>query len=106
MNANNAPKIAPILKKYQLNEIIEAHTYLEYNHHQLDITFPEKTNFKMTFPLLKERSLTLHDLGEVKMAWHKVAIKEFLLRQNLPYDLEQFWEIREQCIQTLSTETP
>jgi len=104
MNANNAPKIAPILKKYQLNEIIEAHTYLEYEHHQLDITFPEKTNFKMTYPLLKERNLTLHDLGEIKMAWHKEAMKEFLLTQHLPYDLDQIWEIREQCILALSTE--
>lgn len=104
MNANNAPKIAPVLKKYQLNEIIEAHTYLEYEHHQLDITFPEKTNFKMTFPLLKERNLTLHDLSEIKMAWHKEAMKEFLLTQHLPYDLDQIWEIREQCVQALSTE--
>lgn len=104
MNANNAPKIAPVLKKYQLNKIIEAHTYLEYEHHQLDITFPEKTNFKMTFPLLKEKNLTLHDLGKAKTAWHKEAMKEFLLTQNLPYDLDQFWEIREQCIQALSTE--
>lgn len=104
MNADNAPKIVPVLKKYQLNEIIEAHTYLEYEHHHLDITFPEKTNFKMTFPLLKERNLTLQDLGEIKMAWHKEAMKEFLLTQHLPYDLDQIWEIREQCIQALSTE--
>lgn len=105
MNSKNMPKIAPILKKYQLDNMIEAHTYLEYAGHQLDITFPEKTNFKMNFPVLKERNFTLHDLGDIKMAWHKEAMKEFLLTQHLPYDLDQIWKIREQCIQALSTTT-
>lgn len=101
LDEENTPKIAPILKKYQLTELPETHTYLVYQGSRLDITFPNGTNYQMNYPLLKEVFISPQETGDFKITWHEDAIREWLTSQTLNYDLAEIWKIRELCISVL-----
>lgn len=103
MNVNNTPKIRNILKKHQLVEIPEAHCFLQYQNHKFDITFPEMREYSVKVQFIKEMFIKPSDIGDFKINWHKQAIQEWLMSENLPNSLEEIWSIRELCIKILSS---
>lgn len=101
ITAENTPGIASILKHHNLEAIPEAHCYLKYNHHTLDITFPGNNNFVFDTVLEKEITISPDQIGSFKLKTHQeFIIKWIKTKHNLDFDL--IWTAREEWIAELS----
>ncbi len=103
MNAANTPKIAGILKKYNLSYIPEAHNYLKYKGDILDFTFAGSSTFGAEDELLSETVIAPEQITAYKIARHQSFLKEWLEQETgIPYTPGELWNIREACIAALS----
>lgn len=101
LTAKNRPEISPILEAYSLDSIPEAHCYLTYKNHKLDITFPESSEFSFQAHLEQETQITPQQIGSFKVEQHQAFIKEWVKNKpELSFDL--VWAAREQWIHALS----
>ena len=105
MNSKRFEKIAPILKKYNLKYIPEAHCYLKYQGKIIDITWYNKEkNITFDEEILNEIKTTFKAVVKDKKEFHKQYLEQWLLKN--PNDLvrspEKLWDIREECILALS----
>ena len=104
MNALNTPKISNVLEKYSLIEIPEAHTYLKYQGEILDFTRPKSSKKDFIEDLVKETEIEANQITDFKVQFHKSFIEDYLKENShIPYDLEEFWVIREECISSLQS---
>jgi hypothetical protein len=53
----NTPQAATVLKRYNLIAIPEAHCYLKYSKTNLDITFPDSSDFSFNLKLEQEMNI-------------------------------------------------
>lgn len=102
MTAQRFPVLAPILKKYNLEAVVETHCYLGYQGGRIDITFPEKVAYPMASEFLKEWNITPQEIGDQKIKLHQKEMKLWIAEKQLPYTFEEMWKIREECIDQLS----
>jgi hypothetical protein len=106
MNAENSPKTGPVLEKYGLKYIPEAHNYLYYNGNIIDITFPGNTFLDFVPELLDEMTIIPNQITTFKVARHKDFIVKWLNENPaIKYTPEELWNIRERCIAALSAKT-
>lgn len=102
MNENYNPKIKPILDKYQLKSIPEAHCFLRYDGKRYDFT-TSKSDVKHFEPfLVREQRCDSQQVFDWKPMIHKHYMGGWLTRNNLSYSVEELWQIREECIEVLS----
>jgi hypothetical protein len=105
MDAENTPAVAPVLRKYRLPYIPEAHVYLKNNGLIIDATFP-KAQTAWTKSIQVEEEINAGDIGKYKTDFHKKYLdkwrKEAKEKSINKYTTEQLWEIREECIAALS----
>jgi thiol-disulfide isomerase/thioredoxin len=103
MNAQNTPAIAETLKKYNLEFLPEAHTYLKFDNEIMDFTKSTSSASDFEKNLLLEVAITPNQISNYKVAFHKAFLKQWILENPaVEYDLDALWRIREQCIQDLS----
>jgi hypothetical protein len=102
MNRINTPRVVPLLDKYQLPYIPEAHNYLKINGSILDCTWPNASADNFEKDLLEEIRIQPDQIGAYKVSWHMDFLKKWYNDQKLPYTLEEIWDIREKCIAALS----
>ncbi len=102
MDSNNTPKVAKVLKKYKLDYILEAHTYLFYDNERFDYTFPESNKKPWENDILIETNIDADQVGAWKKEYHQSILKDWIKRENLNYSLDEIWAIREECIAMLS----
>ncbi|UOE42098.1 hypothetical protein MTP09_05530 [Chryseobacterium suipulveris] len=102
MNVLNTPKIFAVLEKYRLTEIPEAHNYLRCKNRVLDFTKKNSSPENFISDLMEEIEIQPNQISGFKVDFHKEYLKKYL-NQNpqIPYSLEEFWEIREECIAAL-----
>lgn len=100
LTAKKMPKIAPILEHYHLEAIPEAHCYLKYNDNNLDITFPDASDFSFDADLEEEMNITPQQIGLFKMGKHQEFIRAWI-KDKAGLNFNLIWTIREQCIQEL-----
>ncbi len=102
MNALNTPKISPVLEKYRLLEIAEAHNYLKYKNEILDFTRKNSKPEDFISDLIEELEIQPEQIPDFKVKYHQKFIEKYL-RENpqIPFDMKRFWEIREECIAAL-----
>lgn len=103
MNGLNTPKIGTTLQQYQLSYLPEAHNYLKFEDRILDYTFPNSSgaaNFEQD--LLDEIIIEPNQITDFKINVHKSYLQKWLAENFIPYNLDEIWTIREQCIQLLS----
>ncbi len=105
MNADNTPAIGLVLAKYELDYIVEAHTYLRFQDVYLDFTNTtsnEHQYFRKT--LIKELSVDIFQLYDYKVMVHQLYLENQIKINNAAskYTIEQLWTIREECILALS----
>ena len=102
MNANNTPKIKEVLKKYSILEMPEAHNYLSLNELRFDYTRTNSKPKNFEDDLLEEITILPDQITDFKVQYHRNFIEKYL-KQNpkIPYNLEEFWQIREECIAAL-----
>ncbi|MFA6059673.1 MAG: hypothetical protein WC756_15815 [Taibaiella sp.] len=102
MNRINTPRVVPVLDKYQLPYIPEAHNYLRINGSILDCTWPNASAGNFENDLLEEIRIQPDQIGAYKVSWHMNFLRKWCDDQKLPYTLEEIWNIREKCIAALS----
>lgn len=102
MNRINTPRVVPILDKYQLPYIPEAHNYLRINGSILDCTWFHAAAGNFENDLLEEIKIQPDQIGSYKVSLHKDFLKEWCNAQQLQYAPEEIWDIREECIAALS----
>ena len=102
MNGKNTPSVNATLKKYKLEYIPEAHNYLRYHNERIDVT---KANWGVSGfmnDVLLETEILPDQITDFKVSYHKDFLAKWLQENNqIPYGLEEFWEIREECIKDL-----
>ncbi|WP_430612131.1 hypothetical protein [Flavobacterium sp. JP2137] len=103
MTAVNTPKVLPVLSKYRLEYLPEAHTYLKYRAQIYDFTFPSSTASDFESELLFEIEIQPHQINRHKIDLHRIFLEDWLSENaDITYSLEELWHIREACIAQLS----
>jgi frataxin-like iron-binding protein CyaY len=100
LSPTNMPSIAEILNKYHLKALPEAHCYLKYDNHNLDITFPENSDYLLQYQPLQELHIAPEDIGVFKIQYHQTFLKDWI-KENSGLDFETIWEVRETWINGL-----
>jgi hypothetical protein len=101
MNINNTPSIANILNKNNVIAIPEAHNYLRVHHQIIDCTKQGWTAQHFEHDLVVE--IEPHQIADWKIKTHQQYLEKWLKAQlHLNMTLDELWQIREQCIATLS----
>ncbi len=109
MNGNNTPKIKSVLETLRepqsdkLEYIPEAHNYLKFKNQILDFTKKNSSENDFINDLLEEIEIQPHQINQFKIEFHKNYLKKWLSEhREIPYSLDELWNIRELCIQALS----
>lgn len=103
MDAHYAPSIKPILDKYALPYIPEAHNYLMYKGLRIDCTNKRSHSRDFEGSLLDEVEITPTQITDHKVSYHKKYLKSWLKKHNsLTLSLDELWQIRESCIAAMS----
>ena len=98
MNADNTPGVGPVLRRYGLDFIPEAHCYLEYRGARVDLTSIEAASpFES---LLHEETIGPDQIGAYKPDVHRRFVRGWAAERGL--DFERVWRAREECIGALS----
>lgn len=102
MNARNTLKIASVLSKYQLAEMPEAHNYLKINGEIKDFTRKGSKPENFVEDLVQEIEIGTDQITDFKVNYHREFIRNYLIQNpQIPYCLEELWNIREECIAAL-----
>ncbi len=96
------PRIEGFLKPYHISEIPEAHCFASYNDIFFDITFPDKVTQIRRNDILELYEINPSQLDEYKLHKHKAFIKTWIAKHQIPYSLDEVWQIREAWIAYLS----
>lgn len=102
MNATNIPKLAGVLNKYKIAYIPEAHCVLQIEGEFIDVTNPTSDYNTLKDDVLELIEIQPEQIGDFKIGYHQEYLKQWLIKEQLKYSFEEFWDIREECIQTLS----
>ena len=102
MAAINAPRVKSVLDKYGLEYIPEAHTYLTINGEVVDLTFPDNPELLYLKDILFTEEITADQIKVYKAETHRAYIRKWGRESGIPYDFEELWGIREECIAELS----
>ena len=103
MNAINSPKLKVILEQNKLDYLPEAHCYLIYNNQIIDHTNNKSKLTDFSDDFLGEIEINVDEITDLKVTYHKNYLKDWLSKNQLiKYTLSEIWDIREQCIKSLS----
>ncbi len=102
MNLQNTPGIGSSLEKAGLSYVPEAHCYLKHQGIAYDFTNPNADFGRLAADILEEKIIAPTDVGVYKVNYHRAFIDQWRVEAQIPYDLEQIWNIREACIDSLS----
>ena len=104
MDENNTRGVEPILRKYGLSYIPEAHCYIRYENNRFDFT---SDNLGITSPfdsLFEETTILPAQIYDYKTEYHRGFLKNWIKNNKLPgrWNFEKLWTAREECIKELS----
>jgi len=100
--SDHDPRIAPLLEKYNLPAIPEAHCFLKFREVRFDITFSGEIQFPSQDEIINEYLITPTQIGKYKVQKHKDFIDAWIAENHITYSAEQIWDIREEWINLLS----
>ena len=101
MNEQNT-KIGSILSDNNMDYIPEAHCYLSIDNQYVDVTTKDSDFEKLKNDILEEIEIEPFQVVDFKVNYHKEFIKKWLIENNIKFTFDEIWEIREQCIKSLS----
>ncbi|WP_225875492.1 MULTISPECIES: hypothetical protein [Chryseobacterium] len=101
MDSEYTFKIKNTLQKFNLNYIPEAHNYLKIEDEYFDFTKPDSHYNQFKDKLLIEKEIEYNEITSVKVSFHKDFLMRWIAEENILYNLDEIWEIREQCIKDL-----
>jgi len=102
MTAENTPGVGSVLERYRLASLPEAHCYLRYCGKRVDITRGSGSRRELKFFL--EEDIVPEQIGEYKAALHRRFMQRWMTESDVAgrRNLEERWQIREECIAVLS----
>jgi hypothetical protein len=105
MTGRNTPGIEPVLQRYGLNSLLEAHCYLRTGDNRIDVTNePSKRPLEPIEYFLYEEEIDPKQITRYKSDLHRKFLNQWMAGNDRLRDLsfEQVWSIREECIASLS----
>jgi hypothetical protein len=105
MTGRNTPGIEPVLRRYGLNGLLEAHCYLRSGSNRIDVTKESATDrVDPIEPFLHEEEIDPKQITHYKTDLHQKLLKQWIAGNALlkDFSFEQVWSIREECIASLS----
>ena len=106
MTGRNTPGIEPVLRRYGLDNLLEAHCYLRTGDKRIDVTKkPSKHRVEPIEHFLHEEEIDLSQITRYKIGLHQKFLKEWIAGNDRLRGLsfKQVWSIREECIASLSS---
>jgi len=103
MTEANTPGVGRILAAHGLASLPEAHCYLRYAGHRVDVT---RSHIFPQAPIVihEEWSIEPEQIGAHKVALHREHLRAWLREHGeLHLSLEEIWRIRESCILALGS---
>jgi hypothetical protein len=107
MHEQNTPGVGPILKKYGLAALPEAHCYLRYRGKRIDVTRESGVRPPEAIAqFLHEEEIGAEQIGDYKRDRHRQFLRRWIAESGAAgeRDLDEIWRIREECIAALSGE--
>lgn len=101
MNHINTPKIGNIIKDSGLEYIPEAHCYLKLNNQRIDVTSPNADIANLAAYLIEEIEIEPEQVNIFKVEYHKNYLKQWRIKENIPLNFDEIWQLREKCIRQL-----
>jgi hypothetical protein len=103
MSEGNTPGVGPVLERYGLTSIPEAHCYVVWQGERIDITRSVEAPEPIAVFLHEER-VSPEGLAPYKKQVHRRCLNEWKQRREpsgARYSLDELWRIREECIAAL-----
>jgi hypothetical protein len=101
MDNQNTPRIGDELVKNSIDFIPEAHCYLKIGDERVDITTESSSFTKIEKSLIKEIEIQPNQVSEFKVNYHKNYLKDWISENNISYNFNELWAIREKCIKNI-----
>lgn len=102
LNEKNTQECKSTLEKFNLEYIPEAHNYLRFKDKIIDCTKSSFDPSSYESDILEEFSIQSDQITDFKVNYQKEFLSTWLENNtNIKYNLEEIWEIREECIRDL-----
>jgi hypothetical protein len=104
MHERNTLGVGPVLEKYGLPFLPEAHCYLTYTKTRIDITRSGVEAGEPIDQFLYEEPISPTQIGEYKVELHQQFLRTWLANKQsvAGCTFEELWKIREECIAALA----
>jgi len=105
MHERNTPGVGPVLKRYGLATLPEAHCYLRFRGNRIDVTREVGANPPEPIAcFLHEENIRPEQIGDYKTALHRHFLQRWMAGTGVAggRNLDEIWRIREECIAALS----
>lgn len=102
MNQENTPNIGNELRENKIDYIPEAHCYLMINNERVDITTNNSEFKKIEKDIISEKEIQPYQVSEHKVSHHKEYLRNWIADNNVNFNFDDIWNIRERCIKSLS----
>ena len=104
MNEKNTRGVKPILLKYGLDHIPEAHCYVRFNNKRYDFTTQDSSEESPLESIVEETTISPSQINEYKEDFHRSYLQSWIKKTKLPgrWNLDKLWNAREECIRELS----
>jgi hypothetical protein len=107
MHQRNTPGVGPILRKYGLVAVPEAHCYLRFRGDRIDVTREiDADPPEAIAQFLHEEDIAPEQIGDYKTTLHQQFLQRWIAETGAAdgRGLDEMWRIREECIAVLSRE--
>ena len=101
MNETNTPGVGRVLDQFALSYIPEAHCVLKVKDLVIDVTSSNSDFGQLSKDVIDTRIISVGDIAEKKPIWHREYLQNWLQKSSLTYTIDQLWQIREACINSL-----
>ncbi len=102
MTQTNTPDIGDELARHSIEYVPEAHCYLEIDGEKMDFTTHQSDFDRIRMAIVDEIEIAPEQVGVFKIEYHQHYIRKWLADTESQFTFDQFWSIREQCIENLS----
>ena len=104
MTEANTPGVGPVLDRYGLDSIPEAHCYLRSARHRIDVTRAGLPPAGSVPDFVTEVDILPEQIGHFKVSRHQQFLRAWRATDASArrFSFEDIWKIREQCIATLA----
>lgn len=104
MTEANTPGVGPVLDRYGLDSIPEAHCYLRSARHRIDVTRAGLPSARSVPDFVTEAVILPEQIGRFKISWHQQFLRAWRATDASAwrFSFEDIWKIRERCIAALA----